>query len=76
MSCLAWNCRGLGNPRAKSELEELIQAQAPLIVFLSETWADKEQLERLKYKVKFAGLFVVHNQERGGGLALLWQHGI
>ena len=43
---------------------------------MSETWADKEQLERLKYKVKFVGLFVVHSQDRGCGLALLWQHGI
>ena len=76
MSCLAWNCRGLGIPRAKKELEDLIRAQAPLIVFLSETWADKEQLERLKYNVKFASLFVVNSQDRGGGLALLWQHGV
>ena len=45
MSCLAWNCRRLGNPQAKGELEDLIQAQGPLIVFLSKTWADKEQLE-------------------------------
>ena len=33
MSCLAWNCRGLGISRAKKELEDLTQAQAPLIVF-------------------------------------------
>ena len=76
MSCLAWNCHGLGIPRAKKELEDLIQARAPLIVFLSKTWADKEKLERLKYNVKFVGLFVVNSQDRGGGLALLWQHGI
>ena len=43
---------------------------------MSKTWADKEKLERLKYNVKFAGLFVVNSQDRGGGLALLWQHGI
>ena len=55
MSCLAWNCRGLGNPHAKRELEDLIQAQDPLIVFLSETWADKEQLENLKVKIKYVG---------------------
>ena len=67
MSCLAWNCRGLGNPRAKRELEDLIQAQDPLIVFLSETWADKEQLESLKVKIKYAGLFYVQSQDRGVG---------
>ena len=52
MSCLAWNCRELGNPLLKRELEDLIQAQTPLIVFLSETWADKEQLDRFNWKIK------------------------
>ena len=37
------------------------------------TWVDKEQLDRLKCKIKYAGLFVVHSQHRGGGLALPWQ---
>lgn len=76
MSCLAWNYRGLGNPCAKRELKELIQAQVPLIVSLSETWADKEHLDRLKCKIKYADLFVVHSQDKGGGLALLWQKGV
>ena len=38
--------------------------------FLSETWADKEQLESLKVKIKYAGLFYVQTQNRRGGLAL------
>ena len=76
MSCLAWNCCGLGNPRAKRELEDLIQAQGPLIVFLSKTWSDKEQLESLKVKIKYAGLFYVQSQDRGGGLALFWKQGV
>ena len=76
MSCLVWNCHGLGNSHAKRELEYLIQAQAPLIVILSETWANKEQLERLKYKMKYTSLFFVQSQDRGGGLTLLWQQGV
>ena len=60
----------------KKELEDLIQEQSPLIVFLSETWADKEQLESLKFKIKYAGLFYVQSQDRGGGLALFWQQGV
>ena len=76
MGCLVWNCRGLGNPLLKRELEDLIQAQTPLIVFLSETWVDKEQLDRFKWKIKYASLFVVQSQDRGGGLALLWQKGV
>ena len=47
MSCLAWNCCRLGNQRVEDELEALIQAQDPFIVFLSETWYEKEQLENI-----------------------------
>ena len=54
----------------------MIQAQGPLIVFLSETWADKEQLESLKVKIKHVGLFYVQTQDRGGRLALFWQQGV
>ena len=42
MNLLAWNCRGLGNCRAVQELVDIVQAQGPEIVFLSETWSDKE----------------------------------
>ena len=73
MSCLAWNCRGLRNPQAEDELEEIIRAQDPLIVFLSETWSRKKQLEKIKHKVKYTGLFTVPSCGRGGGLALLWK---
>ena len=54
----------------------MIQAQGPLIVFLSETWANKEQLESLKVKIKHVGLFYVQAQDRGGRLALFWQQGV
>ena len=48
MNLLAWNCRGLGNHRTEKELGEIIQAQVPTIVFLSETWSSKSQMERIK----------------------------
>lgn len=65
MSYLAWNCRRIGNTRAKRELKDMIQAQAPLIIFLSETWADKERLERFKGNIKYAGLFCVYSMKEG-----------
>jgi len=76
MSCLAWNCCGLGNWCARIELEELIQAKDPLVVFLSETWSNKDQLEKIRCNIKYAGLFVVQKQDVGGGLTLLWKHGV
>ena len=59
MNLLAWNCRVLGNHRAKRELGDIIQAQDPMIVFLSETWSSKSQMERFKNKFEFDGLFTV-----------------
>ena len=66
MNLLAWNCRGLGNRRTEKELGEIIQAQAPMIVFLSETWSRKARLERIKNMFDFDGLFTVPNDGRGG----------
>ena len=55
MSCLAWNCCRLGNQHAEDELEALIQAQDPFIVFLSETWSEKEQVEKIRCKIRYFG---------------------
>ena len=48
MNCLAWNCRGLGNPRTVQEIARLVHAQDPSVVFLIETWQDNGPLERLR----------------------------
>ena len=60
-------------PTCKNRTWRFNSGSSSLNCFLSKTQADKEKLDRLKYKIKCAGLFVVHNQDRGGGLALLWQ---
>ena len=39
MILLAWNCRAVG------ELVDLVQAKGLVIVFLSETWSDREHME-------------------------------
>ena len=48
MKLLAWNYRGLRNYRAIQELVDIVQAQDPMIVFLSKTWSDKEHIDRPK----------------------------
>lgn len=40
---------------------------------MSETWSERKQLERIQCRVKYASLFTVPRQGRGGGLALLWK---
>ena len=73
MKLLAWNCRGLGNRCAVDELGDIIQAQDPKIVFLSETWSTKDQMEHIGDSLDFKGCFTVPSDGRGGGLALLWK---
>ena len=73
MNLLSWNCRGLGNHRAERELGDIIQAQVPTIVFLSETWSSRSRMERIKNMLEFDGLFTVPSDGRGGGLALMWK---
>ncbi|KAM0826239.1 hypothetical protein ACQ4PT_069012 [Festuca glaucescens] len=37
MTCISWNCRGLGNPETVHELHDLVRLEGPAVVFLIET---------------------------------------
>ena len=76
MSLLVWNCRGLGNLRTGKELEVLIQAKDPSIVFLAETWVDEARLKEIQQNINFENLFFVERNNRGGGLALYWKNSL
>ena len=73
MYALAWNCRGLRTRRAVRELVNIVQVQGPKIVFLLETWSDKEYMEKVHCDLEFDGFFAIPNNGRGGGLAMLWK---
>ena len=45
-----------------------MQAQDPIIVFLSETWSSKEHMKWVRDRILFDGCFTVSNDERGGGV--------
>lgn len=74
MSTLSWKCRGLGGPRTVCELLGFVSSQRPDIVFLMETKARSTQLENLRVRLGFEGLFIVDRVGMGGGLALLWRN--
>ena len=76
MKILAWNCRRLGNQLVVQDLVDIVQAQDPSIVFLSETWSNREQMVCIKERLDFGDLCIVSNEGRGGGLALLWKANI
>ena len=52
---------------------EMVQAQGPKIIFLSETWSNKEYMKKVCYDLEFDGLFTIPNNGRGGGLAMMWK---
>ena len=70
MSCIVWNCRGLGNQLAIQELAEVVTTKAPVVVFLTETLTDEARLEYVKNRIQFDKKFVVERINRGGGLVL------
>ena len=74
MSPLVWNCRRLGNLRTGKELEVLIRAKDPSVMFLAETWADEARLKDIQRSIKFDNLFFVERHGRRGGLALYWKN--
>ena len=76
MKLLAWNCRGLGNRRVVQKLVDRVQAQDPRIVFLLERWSDKEHMKWVRDRIYFDVYFMVPNDGREGGLALLWKAGV
>ena len=71
MSCLVWNCRGLGNLCTVNELASLVRAKDPSVVFIAETWTDEAKLKDVKRKIQFDNMFVVPRAiDMGGGLVL------
>ena len=73
MSCLSWNCRGLGHPRTVQVLINLAKQYTPDFIFLMETLCHRDKLEKLKIQLGYVGLFVVDKVGRSGGLALFWK---
>ena len=73
MSCLNWNCRGLGNPQTEDELVALVSNKDPKLAFLMETKAKKKVLEKIHQRIQFAHMFVVSCPSQGRGLAWFWK---
>ena len=59
MSLLVWNCRGLGNLRTEDQLAELVWAKDPSIVFLAETWTNKDRLVQVQRWIDFKNMLKV-----------------
>nr|XP_023927486.1 uncharacterized protein LOC112038880 [Quercus suber] len=53
-----------------------MRAQDPAVLFLAETWADEDRLEKLCDELHFDEKWVVPRETRAGGLALLWRNSV
>ena len=42
-------------------------------MFIAETWADEDRLNRIKHSLQFDHLFLIPWMQRGGGLVLFWK---
>ncbi|XP_012851712.1 PREDICTED: uncharacterized protein LOC105971405 [Erythranthe guttata] len=75
MSCIFWNCQGLGAPLTIHTLGDILRDHRPLLVFLSETRATHQLIDKVKNKWNLNGVSV-DKIGNSGGLALMWQKDI
>ena len=68
--------RGLGNHRTIQELANLVRAQDPSVLFLAETWADKDRLDKVCDDLNFDEKWIVDRISRARGLALFWKNSV
>ena len=76
MSCLSWNCRGLGAATIVRELRELVKQSALTVLCIQETQLPKARVESLKGSLGFDNSFAVSSLGRSGGLGLFWNNNI
>ena len=76
MSCLSWNCCGLGNAVTIKELRSLTKEVVPLVVCVLETQVSKERVEGLKSSFGFDKSFAVSSTGCSGGLGIFWNNNV
>lgn len=74
MSCLSWNCRGVGSPRTVQVLKDLLNNHKPSFVFLIETLSFTKKIEEMRIHFGFDQCFSVDRVGRSGGLIILWKN--
>ncbi|PPR87553.1 hypothetical protein GOBAR_AA33151 [Gossypium barbadense] len=76
MKFMCWNCRGLGSPAKLWELKQLLVANNPDLIFISETKMSANDFHRVQNKCRVQNGLAVNSEGRSGGLALMWRDGM
>ena len=76
MSCLVWNCRGIGNATIVRDLCALVKEAGSHIVSLSETRQKVEKVRCLRSRLGLKGFVGVNSEGMSGGLALFWHKAV
>ena len=74
ISCLSWNCRGLGNAATVKELRDLVKQVAPTVLCVLETQVHKARVESLKGTLGYDNFFAASSSGRSGGLGIFWNN--
>lgn len=72
MSCLFWNCQGIGSLLTVHTFGDLLRHYRPDVIFLAETKGTSHNIEKLKRSWNLNGVSV-DRIGLSGGLALLWR---
>lgn len=72
MTILSWNCWGLAAASTVRELKGISFKYQPAIIFLMETRAPRERVDRTRRVLKMNKMFTVEPVGLAGGLSLLW----
>jgi len=74
MSCLSWNCRGLGNAATVKELRELAKKVVPTVLCVLETQVHRARVKSLKGTLGFDNAFTVSSSGCSGGPRNFWNN--
>jgi hypothetical protein len=72
MSCISYNCRGIGSDTTVRERHELVKRFKPTMLCVLETQVHRSRVEGLARRLGFDNSFVVSSDGRSRGLGVFW----
>jgi hypothetical protein len=76
MNIMSWNCRGLGLPQTVQELQTLVPAKSPKLLFLAETRRSERRVGHLRWRLGLNNYLGIDSVSQDGGLVLFWHESV